>query len=65
MVTDNKGRIWDEAFDSAYQWIRPELVGKHHSLSVSVELIVVLLQLVGLVTDPHSGLVAALFSPKI
>ena len=50
---------------SAYQWIGPESVGEHHSLPVSVELVVVLLQVVGLVFDPHSGLVAALFPPMI
>ena len=45
----------------AHQWIGPEPVGKHHSLSVGIKLIVVPLQIVRFILYPHAGLVAALF----
>ena len=45
----------------AHQWIGPEPVGKHHSLSVGIKLIVIPLQIVRCVLYTHAGLVATLF----
>ena len=45
----------------AHQWIGPEPVGKHHSLSVGIKLIVIPLQIVRFILNPHARLVATLF----
>ena len=48
----------------AHQRVGPEPVGEHHPLPVRVELVVVLLQVVGLVADSYSSFVAALLPPE-
>ena len=45
----------------AHQWIGSEPVGKHHPLSVGIKLIVIPLQIVRFILNPHARLVATLF----